>query len=370
MNKKGSALLLSLLVVSALLSSVLYISALSLRQISQSVNTDNALVAFYAAESGNEQAIYKIRKHTYSDISGLNLTNRMPFSNSSFTREVTDNMYGITVGINENQFFQVDLFDSEDFSYESNLSYLELDWKDNCDGDSWIEFTSNDWSSGSSIDWLTGLNQDHIKKSLLNKPPFSVSLENEIDNVGGAGFEKKRSYQFRFKALYCDIYNLHLVAFDNLGNIIPFRNIFNIKSVGEYPANSIRSNKQALSVSLRKFSPLSGLFDYVLFSEKSLVKDVGAYSEGWFSEDLFITTTALPDGIARNSYIDHLSAINGNPPYLWEKISGPDWIQVREDGTITGTVTDTPGSYSFIVEVQDNVGKSADKTLQINVVKQ
>lgn len=372
MNKKGSVLLLSLLIISALLSSVLYVSALSLRQISQSVNSDNALVAFYAAESGNEQAIYKIRKKAYSDISELNVKNeKMLYSNSSFTREVTDEMYGITTGIYEDQFFQVDMFNSEDLSYISNLSHLEIGWDDNCNSNSWIEITSNDWDASGPIYWFTGVNQDHIKKSLLDGVSFLSSENNKINNVGGITFEPSKSYQFRLKALYCDIYNLRLVAYDNSGNIIPFKNIFNIKSIGEYPAGSNKSNKQALSASLRKFSPLSGLFDYVIFSEKSLIKDIGAYSEGWFSEDLFITTVALNDAIKNNIYIGHLNAINGVSPYRWKLNSGtiPDELKILEDGTIIGNVFSDPGIYSFRVSVTDGENSSVEKNLQIKVVE-
>ncbi|MDD3284680.1 MAG: hypothetical protein PHZ07_03745 [Patescibacteria group bacterium] len=372
MNKKGSVLLLSLLIISALLSSVLYVSALSLRQISQSVNSDNALIAFYTAESGNEQAIYKIRKKAYSDISELNVTEEnLVYSNSSFTREVTDEMYGITTGIYEDQFFQVDLFDSENLLYISKLSYLEIGWDDNCDSNSWIEITSNDWDASGSINWFTGVNQDHIKKSLLDGVSFMHSENNNIDNVGGVTFEPNKSYQFRLKALYCDVYNLRLVAYDSSGSIIPFKNIYNIKSIGQYPANSNKSNKQALSASLRKFSPLSGLFDYVIFSEKSLIKDIGAYSEGWFSEDLFITTVALNDAVRDNVYINHLNAINGILPYRWKLISGtiPSELKILEDGTITGIVVSDPGIYSFRVVVIDAEDSMVEKNLQIKVLE-
>ncbi|MDD4290259.1 MAG: hypothetical protein PHH83_03195, partial [Patescibacteria group bacterium] len=71
--KNGSALLLAFLIMTAILSSVLYVSRFSLRQISQSKSNDNSNIAFYGAESGNEQAIYYLRQKPEIEIEDLNI---------------------------------------------------------------------------------------------------------------------------------------------------------------------------------------------------------------------------------------------------------------------------------------------------------
>lgn len=368
LEKSGSVLLLSTLIVSALFSSVIYISALSLRQISQAVNTDNAFIAFYTAESSNEQAVYYIRNKLYENIEDLNLDEKIfTDSNSSVSRELSDEVYGIFTGIKKDKFFQADMFDVDDVNYISNISYLELNWNDTCSGDSWLELTANEWSSGDSINWFLGINQSHVQKTLLNNASYLKSDNTQIENIGGSTLQTSKLYQFRLKALYCDIYNLRFAAYDSLGNMLPFKNIFNIKSVGEYPAGSTKANRQALSTNLRKFSPLSGLFDYVLFSEKSLIKDIGAYSGGWFSEDFYISTVNLSPAIQNREYIFHLSAVNGTQPYVWELVSGnlPEGIELTREGVLLGRTSSDPGTFFFVVKVVDGDRNSVEKNLQL-----
>lgn len=284
--KNGSALLLAFLIMTAILSSVLYVSRFSLRQISQSKSNDNANIAFYGAESGNEQAIYYIRQKPEVDIEDLNITEliHMPgaeIGDAKIIRNVSTTSPSISLGLKKNDFFQFDMFSNENFSLSSNLSYLEISWNDNCSTEespnsSWIELTANQWSHSSddSVTWDESTH--HVFKSLLNNPPYTG--EYLIKSVGGSDFDPDKVYQFRIKALFCDIYNLTIKAFSKnpeTGNPeqLLFKNLFVIKTVGQYPGDSLNGNKQALSVVLRNRDPLSGLFDYVIFSEQSLIKD-------------------------------------------------------------------------------------------------
>lgn len=284
--KNGSALLLAFLIMTAILSSVLYISRLSLRQITQSKSNDNANIAFYGAESGNEQAVYYIRKKQEIDVEDLNMRELgyMPGSgteDSKIIRDVSTTSPSINIGLKKNDFFQFDMFDSANFSQSSDLSYLEISWEDNCSTEessnsSWIELTANQWSHSSdgSVNWDESTH--HIFKSLLNNPPYSGN--SAIKSVGGSDFDPTKIYQFRIKALFCDIYNLTIKAFGKNKETgdpeqLLFKNVYVIKTVGQYPGDSRGGNKQALSVILRNRDPLSGLFDYVIFSEQSLVKD-------------------------------------------------------------------------------------------------
>jgi hypothetical protein len=281
--KNGSALLLAFLIMTAILSSVLYVSRFSLRQIIQSQSTDNANIAFYGAESGNEQAIYYLRKTDEPfDSDFLNLINPTFMHGSgqedaTITRTVANTAPSINIGLRKNQFFQFDLFDPEYFYESSKLSSLEISWDDNCStpddpNNSWIELTVNEWSSSlgdDSVNWAQSAH--HVYKDLLSASPYTGA--NKIIHVGGSYFDEDKIYQFRVKALFCDIYNLNIVALDSAGERLLFKNIYTIKTVAQYPGNSEKGNKQALSVSLRALDPLSGLFDYVIFSEQSLVKD-------------------------------------------------------------------------------------------------
>ncbi|MCD4705349.1 hypothetical protein K8R66_04725 [bacterium] len=364
-NKNGSVLLLSLLILSTLLSSVLYVNTISTRQIIRSISTDNAIVAFYGADSGNDQAIYYIRK-TEIDINDL--ANEFEFEDSDIllSREITDEIYGVSIGLNKDQFFQIDMFDREDLGYNSKISYLELDWQDNCAGNSYIELTVNERDSNFNINWGTGVNQSHIKKSLLNEPPYNMVNGNEINSIGGSSLIAGRSYQFRIRSLYCDLYNVNLKAYSFDGKLIPFKNIYNIKTLAEHPRESNKSNKQALSVNLKKYHPLSGLFDYVIFSEKSIVKDIGAYTGGWFSEDLYISDSSILRIALDTNYNHTLTPVNGVPEYTWSH-SGtlPMGIEFN-NGNLSGIAV-SAGNYPNIFKVKDSKGQEVSKSILLVV---
>jgi Tfp pilus assembly protein PilX len=60
-NQKGVSLLITLLIMAAILAIALGVSRLSLGEIKISRNTPNSLIAYYAAESGIERALYEDR---------------------------------------------------------------------------------------------------------------------------------------------------------------------------------------------------------------------------------------------------------------------------------------------------------------------
>ena len=60
-SDKGASLLLTFLIMAALLSIAIGVSRLSLGEIKLGRNIPNSLVAYYAAESGIEQALYRDR---------------------------------------------------------------------------------------------------------------------------------------------------------------------------------------------------------------------------------------------------------------------------------------------------------------------
>ncbi|MDD4290144.1 MAG: hypothetical protein PHH83_02600, partial [Patescibacteria group bacterium] len=250
-----------------------------------SKSNDNSNIAFYGAESGNEQAIYYLRQKPEIEIEDLNIVEPRYMSGSEtrdakIIRNVSTTSPSINIGLKKNDFFQFDMFNNENFSEGSDLSYLEISWEDNCSTEespnsSWIELTSNQWSSSDgNVNW--GEMAHHVFKSLLNRPPYSG--DSAIRGVGGSDFDPDQIYQFRIKALFCDIYNLTVKAFyknpetENPEQLL-FKNLYVIKTVAQYPGDSLNGNKQALSVVLRNRDPLSGLFDYVIFSEQALIKD-------------------------------------------------------------------------------------------------
>lgn len=352
-NKNGSVLLLSLLVTSALLASILYINTISLRQNIQVTNIDNSLHSYHGAESGNEEALYRLRSGDYDTYNLTSLNKSFAVGNTWVSRTVSSSLNVIVTGIKKDEFFAFDIFDPDDIASGSGLSYLSLSWDDNCENESlnesWIELTSNEWSVAKGvIDWGY-LDSKHIKKSLLNKEDQLT----QIESIGGSDFDKDKAYQFRIKALYCDISNLTIRAYkessDPNGSAEPieFKNVYQITSVAEYPKNSPRANKQALSVNFKRFAPLSGLFDYVIFSEESLTKDIEVPS-GASNSQAYISipeSLIIPAGVPYNYTITIINAISpkceikGEPPKSFQANNCSFSLKENESGQYLITIT-------------------------------
>lgn len=271
--EKGNVLLLALLVMAGIMTAALGIGAIILNEIRQARNIDFSTVAYYAAESGVEQALYKLRKEDAvltcpsgeCDLNGFCsagdkepcLRSSGDLSNqSSWTRTVTDKEWQIYGTIKKDESMQVDLYDPEGGT-AAGIESIKIKWAPECvpPAASIIEVGYIGWDPG--IGWLASSEQ-RFKYSSLASPV--------INN----GFASSKSYRLRIKALFCDASNVTVTAWgsDNAADPpkeIPGRII--LTSTGEYG-----TLRQAVRMNMPRKSPMSGLYDYVLFSECSLVK--------------------------------------------------------------------------------------------------
>jgi len=269
----GNVLLLALLVMAGIMTAGLAIGAIILNEIRQARNIDFASVAYFAAEAGVEQALYKFRKEDavincptgVCDENGFctlgekescikqdgNLNN-----GSSWSRNVIDKEWQIYGKIKKDESVQVDLFDPAGTS-AAGVESIKIEWTPQCvpPAASMIEVSYIAWNP--LIGWVTESEQ-RFKYSAVDSPV--------INN----GFSSAKSYRVRIKAFYCDISNLVFTAWANNDAgapqvEIPARVVLN--SVG-----SFSNLRQAIKMTMPRRSPMSGLYDYVLFTECSLVK--------------------------------------------------------------------------------------------------
>jgi glucose/arabinose dehydrogenase len=83
--------------------------------------------------------------------------------------------------------------------------------------------------------------------------------------------------------------------------------------------------------------------------------------------DLLVTTTALPSARAGKAYSAPLSAVRGEPPYVWTLVAGSLPVGLTLIGnTISGTVQSTFTTF-FTVQVMDSTGDTATRDLSISV---
>lgn len=87
------------------------------------------------------------------------------------------------------------------------------------------------------------------------------------------------------------------------------------------------------------------------------------------SDELTVTTTDLPNGVAGSAVSTGLSATGGIPPYEWSITDGnlPSGLSLAPT---TGLITGTPasaGTYDFTVGVSDYLGTEASQPLSLTV---
>jgi len=256
-NKKASVLLLALLMMSGMIMAGLGLGTLVVNEIKQARNIDNSVIAFYMADLGGEESLYHIRKtdEAFTEIKNK-LEPEKDVGGGKVQRKLDDSEPYIFTNLKENEDLYIDLYDPDNINSSAGIKSINLTWQnaDDCGlGSAGIEFNYIEWTPGSSLDW-DSKSHEFI---YLNSPAAINS------------FSPAHSYQIRIKALNCGVKNLQIEAHNSEGNMAKIPNRIVIKSIG-----SFEKTKQAIKVIVPRKSPLSGLYDYILFSEKSLIKEI------------------------------------------------------------------------------------------------
>lgn len=260
-GRRGNVLLLSLLVLSSVLISAATLAGIIIRDLRSDTALDDGRLAYYAAESGIEQSLWNIRKggaEPSSQSGAATLKN-----GSKFVRQakVGEPVFSVPT-LAKDDYLELDLFDPLDLAAVQGIESLEFRWQDGCGGASAIELSYTEWPAGASVAWPPGgdYSGTHWKflRSYVDGVPWLFTT------VSGTN-----DYLMRVKAQGCDIKDLEVRAFaDDAGTIpkdVPSRVV--ITSTGAFGGSV-----QALKATMQRLPPLSGLFDYVLFSQDEIVK--------------------------------------------------------------------------------------------------
>ncbi|WP_211233191.1 Ig domain-containing protein [Solirubrobacter soli] len=81
-----------------------------------------------------------------------------------------------------------------------------------------------------------------------------------------------------------------------------------------------------------------------------------------------ITTTALPQAMSGVAYDQTLAAVGGRAPYTWSLIATSTDLTVTAGGHVSGTPSAAGSNEFVIVKVTDHDGRSATKTLPLEVL--
>ncbi len=251
-------MLLALLVLSGVLITGFTIGDLLLRDFIQSRRIDEGAAAFYSSESGIEEGLYEIRK---TDATLVSLAGKSDLPNgSSYERVVSDSVPAIITSLPANDYLTIDFYNPDDIAEGSGVNVIGISWEDACGGCSWLEVGYTEWVPGIGIDWTENFVTQRFPQ---NGSPVEIG-----------GLDNTKAYRFRVTSHYGDMSNLSLNAYTGSPPDlfpVPIRHaIVTMTSKGTYGRTS-----QVMQAVFTRQAPLQKIFDFVTFSECSIVKDGG-----------------------------------------------------------------------------------------------
>lgn len=256
-NKKGSVLIMSLIIMTGLLLVAMEFSVIVVSSIRQARNIDVSLIAFHAAESGAESALYQVRKKNLTTLDRETGTAGIASWDATMPDNFSPEVSAVTrARLAKNEVLEFALYGADGGSAPA-IQSMKVTWTaQSCpSGEPWIDFARAPWTAGPTFTWPTNPMQHFVKT------PVTPGANEIITNA----FTADPSV-VRIKALYCDLEGVSVTFYSApdapLANQVPVPNYFSIRPVG-----SLADIKQAVKISLPRKAPLSGLYDYVLFSE-------------------------------------------------------------------------------------------------------
>jgi hypothetical protein len=251
----GSVLLFALLIMSSVVIGSIGIGTLIFDLLQQTRITDSSTLAFYAAESGIEQSLFNARRtgkipDSYGELEANNLANITKWWGSATgTTEI------IYTEINENDFIEVDLYDPDAPAIATNIDHVEVIWSDSCVGCSVLRASVASWLPGAQITWTEDTARfDHPFEFIGGFAELSLGPPTKL-------------YKLRLRAKNNTLENVVIRAHDSLENVQSIPGRLTIDLIGQH-----LDVRRRLIATLPRSAPLSGIFDFVIFSECSLVK--------------------------------------------------------------------------------------------------
>ncbi|MFA6304448.1 MAG: hypothetical protein WCV73_01270 [Patescibacteria group bacterium] len=264
-TQSGSALLLAMLIMSSVVTASVATSRLVLNEVLQSVQLDKAVVAFYAAESGIERGLYQARKQDFDAAVFGQISSTLP-NESSYQLVAKDNENVLYASLLADESYQVDLFDPGSLNGLTNsIKSLGISWEG---VGSWLEIKWTPWTTSGTLDTPKSVYISQVSS------PYYLQLYNSTAYL----------YRVRIIARNAAATNIAITAYSNVDPVancqapnpacqvvLPARIV--LKSLGEYPVGSLSASRQAILATMPQKSPLSGLYDYVLYSEAEIKKE-------------------------------------------------------------------------------------------------
>lgn len=281
-NNSGVVLVYALLVIGLFSAIALTVSLIIINELRLTSSATDGTLAYYAAESGIERGLYGVKVmrnggivaltsavaavRTYADSFTANSASYADDQTESTTSLITDRL------IEENGYAQADYYNADDPLSPSDVDYVVVS-NSGTDPDTWAEVSWIGWDNTGTLG--TSVNAKKIIGPTDLSNGWTINLADAFSGTTIVG------YRLRVRALFGQLSSLSVIPYSTATGL-PVTNLPSqvvVKSVGKRT-----SFKQALTATVPWRLPLSGLYDYVLFSEgelnKSIILSKAIYSSG------------------------------------------------------------------------------------------
>lgn len=106
-------------------------------------------------------------------------------------------------------------------------------------------------------------------------------------------------------------------------------------------------------------------YDWVFSKEYEVTAPAGTPLDFIKDNKWNIDSTYINQAITAFSVAD--GAAGGTKPYTFSKVSGPEWIDVAADGTVSGTPTALGANAALVIKVTDSAAEPATKEITLRV---
>lgn len=258
----GNILPLALIMMMIILMGGIGIGIVVMEGSKRAAESDQAVSAYYMADSGVEKQLYEVRKNfqTLAYVNALGLDygdGRKWVSTGGLEPTVSKTITRVTTS----SFAVLDLFDPDDIATALDITQMQLAWTKDpacAEPTARMEVSYAYWTVSGGVPVFPSNDQ------------FVVLPKDGTGNMVVV-LEADKRYRIRLKTFDCDAINVTASFSDATGGPKAYPGDITLAAEGTYLTAT-----QKIAVTMPKLDVLSGVFGFVLFSECTLVKGTGA----------------------------------------------------------------------------------------------
>jgi len=263
----GNIVAMALILTTTLMIAGIGIGIVALEISARAKDADNAVAAYYMANSGVEMQLYAIRKDNKTLSSVATASSSYPGGTKWISTTGFEKSFLKTFAtVPKEQFVFIDLFDPDNIAATSSVSQVVISWdRDPTSCGAIItpdmEVGFSEWQfSGGGVTWPDA----SANYTIL---PFTTSPM----TIAAPTIDPTKAYRMRLRPFKCDAANVNIRMYNAMGTALNYPGDITLGSEGTYGQTT-----QKLTVSMPRQNILSGIFSYIVFSQDALCKKVGA----------------------------------------------------------------------------------------------